>query len=409
MNRPRATFAVALALFAGALVHASATVPQQPPVRADAQPPIRADATFVRVDVYPTRDGRPVEGLRIGDFELREDGALQKIDTFEHVRIPIGTGRQDLTDPGSQREMLQQAANPRVRVFVVFLDTSHVNIFGSHETVEPIIKLVNHLVGPEDLVGFMTPDMSATQVVLARKTTLIEEQLRKHWDWGKAGDKIERLTDREIAYELCYPPLVYPGVAAQMIQKSREAKALEAMQDLVRYLGALREERKAIVAVSGGWRLIRESPDLMSLRGNERPPGRDKIVVGPTGQPTRHDPRTSNAPLAKPECEADRLQLAQLDNSRTFRDLLDDANRANATLRLELPVPPDVKPGGARLLDRAGTALNVPVAVSERTDDEGQRWLIGDLVLAPLAAGDYVIELAPEGLEKSLTAIRVGR
>jgi hypothetical protein len=81
----------------------------------------------------------------------------------------------------------------------------------------------------------------------------------------------------------------------------------------------------------------------------------------------------------------------------------------NERVRLELPAAPDVKPGTARLLDKAGTPLTVPVSVSERTDITGQRWIVGDLVLAPLAAGDYVIELAPQGLDRSLTAIRVMR
>ena len=30
----------------------------------------------------------------------------------------------------------------------------------------------------------MTPDMSASDVVLARRTEVTEEQLRKHWTWG---------------------------------------------------------------------------------------------------------------------------------------------------------------------------------------------------------------------------------
>lgn len=62
----------------------------------------------------------------------------------------------------------------------------------------------------------------------------------------------------------------------------------------------------------------------------------------------------------------------------------------------------------ARLLDRTGNAIDLPIAVSARTDADGQRWLTADLTLASLAAGDYVIELTA-GSQKSLAAIRLAR
>ena len=63
------------------------------------------------------------------------------------------------------------------------------------------------------------------------------------------------------------------------------------------------------------------------------------------------------------------------------------------------------------LLDRTGKTLPVPVATGERTDAAtGQKWLIADLTLAPLGAGDYAVELTlQKGAEpvKILKAIRV--
>ena len=52
--------------------------------------------------------------------------------------------------------------------------------------------------------------MSATEIVLARRTEVTEERLRTHWRWG---DRFARMNDeREDAYEICYPPIQYPGV-----------------------------------------------------------------------------------------------------------------------------------------------------------------------------------------------------
>ena len=336
-------------LLAGSSASGSGPAEQDTPPAQDQQP-IRTEATFVRVDVYPTRDGRPVPGLTTKDFEIREDGVLQQIQSFEHVVVPTGPGSGDAADPGSQRGMLQAAANPRARLVVVFLDVPHVGIAGSHAIKEPIIELVNRVLGPDDLVGLMTPDMSATQVVLGRKTQVIEELLRRNWDWGKASDTIPRLNERETMYTICYPPVAGEGdmsrLAREMISKARERSTLEAMQDLVTYLGAIREERKAIVAVSQGWRLQRESPEMMNLRAGqsgavEPIPGREPITVGPTGQPMLGDRRHTVGGVSKSECDEDRMRLAQIDNERFFRDVLDAANRANASFY-------PVDPGGLR-------------------------------------------------------------
>jgi len=62
-------------------------------------------------------------------------------------------------------------------------------------------------------------------------------------------------------------------------------------------------------------------------------------------------------------------------------------------LRLELPTTMSGS-AAARLLDRAGQPLQVPVQVSDRPDDSGQfRWIVADATLAPLAPGQYTIEV----------------
>lgn len=70
-------------------------------------------------------------------------------------------------------------------------------------------------------------------------------------------------------------------------------------------------------------------------------------------------------------------------------------------IRLELAT---TVPGtaGARLLDRAGQPLHVPVSVSARPDDSGQfRWIVADATLAPLAPGQYTIEVTLGALKQS--------
>jgi hypothetical protein len=80
-------------------------------------------------------------------------------------------------------------------------------------------------------------------------------------------------------------------------------------------------------------------------------------------------------------------------------------------VHLELEAAADSPPWIGALLDRTGTKTAVPVTVGERTDSgSGQRWLTADVTLAPLGAGDYLIELkSTAGAEqlRTLVAIRV--
>ena len=114
---------------------------QDRPAAAQGQPTFRVEANFVRVDVYPTVNGKAVRDLTAADFELLEDGAPQKIETFEHVEVRGGGPQEERREPNTVREGRSMAEDPRSRVFIVFLDTYHTGIIGSHRMpmrVKPI-------------------------------------------------------------------------------------------------------------------------------------------------------------------------------------------------------------------------------------------------------------------------------
>ena len=313
--------------------------PQEQPAQ---KPVIRVEANFVRVDVYPTADGRPVEDLRAEDFEILEDGVRQTIETFEHVRV-TPTPSSLRVEPRSVAEGRSMAENPRARIFVVFLDTGHVADDASHAIRRPLVNLLERILGRDDLFALMTPEMSAADLTLARRTEGLDEMLGRHWTWGKRHDLI--LTDpEEQKYELCYPDIQggtcsVPGIARQMILRRREKIALDALRDLVRYLGGLREERKAVIVVSNGWVLYRPDPRLASVIDPlcREIPGRPGIYVGPGGRLTTDPPHRDPRAPSRYECDAARLALAQIDNESEFRDLLMEANRANVSF---YPVDP---------------------------------------------------------------------
>jgi VWFA-related protein len=394
------------AFAAGGLAASQSEKPQEPPQ----QPPpkFRVEANFVRVDAYPLKDGKPLFNLRADEFEVFEDGVLQKIETFEHVIVRPAGPQTERVEPSSQREMLQAASNPRNRVFVIFLDTPFVTIEGAHRINEPLIRLIDSILGPDDLVGVMTPAMAASQIVLGRKTQVIEESLRRNWAWG---DRFTfRKDEREEAYMACYPPLTgergdASALAREMIGRKRERATLESLEDLVRYLRSVREERKAILTVTEGWLLYRENRAMMTLRkdpvtGTQEPiPTTDPVVVGPNGKLTTRDPRRmAEGALTKNECDTDRMRLAMMDNERYFRDILDEANYANASFYpidprglpvFDNPIGPDPPPTIAVDAAMLRQRLEVMRTLAENTDgiavvnnndlDAGMRRISDDL------------------------------
>ena len=93
---------VLAALLAGGLAVLSAQ-PQQP---------IRVGTNFVRVDAYPLRGGQPVFDLKAEEFEVFEDGVLQKIETFEHVVVRLRDRRPSASSPARS---VSRCRRPRIQ------------------------------------------------------------------------------------------------------------------------------------------------------------------------------------------------------------------------------------------------------------------------------------------------------
>src|SRR3977135_1632270 len=89
-----------LGISAGALM-TFAALAQTPTPQPPAQPTFRTEANYVRVDVYPTKDGAPVTDLRQEDFEVLEAGAPQKIEQFERVLIQGNVPQDMRAEPNS--------------------------------------------------------------------------------------------------------------------------------------------------------------------------------------------------------------------------------------------------------------------------------------------------------------------
>jgi VWFA-related protein len=276
------------------------------------------------------REGQPVEDLRLEEIDLLEDGAVQKIETFEHVMVRPAGPQETRVEPNTVAESRQMAADPRARVFVIFLDTTNTQVEGSANMRLPLVRFLDRVLGQDDLVALMTPEMAATDITFARKTTVISNIMQDEWTWGRRGSLV-KVDPKEQLYESCYPDVrntETAGIAAEMIGRRRERLAFDALEDLVVHLRGIREERKAVLTVTEGWNVYTENRQLAAVIR-----GRDLPAPGPLGRTPREraDPSAAATGTMLRECEADRVALATVDHTQRFQRITEDANRANVS------------------------------------------------------------------------------
>jgi len=342
--RTRIPLGICLLVSAAAVLGAQA--PASPP--SAQRPTFRGGINYVKVDMYAsTRDGVPITDLKPEDLELLEDGKPQAIKDFEHVQVATSTPQDLRVEPNTVAESREMAADPRARVFVIFLDTYHTSVFGSANMRQPLVRFIDRLLGPDDLVAVMTPEMGASDITFGRKTTVIAKMLEREWTWGRRGQLDINNADKEQLYERCYG--VTSPLAREMKDRLREKKTLDALDDLVVFLQGVRDERKAILTVSEGWLLYSHSELLAKGDGNGPP----LPLLDPFDPNQRRRDGSKGIGNERVECELDRVMLADLNDSERLRRMTEKANRSNVTFYPVYPrglavfdsdIGPDVPP-----------------------------------------------------------------
>ena len=142
--------------------------------------------------MFATKNGVPVDDLKAEDFEVAEDGDPQKVETFEFVKIETGGDPTSRVEPRTVRESREMAADPRARVFVLFLDTYHVSQGSAVMVRRPLINMLNRLAGPDDLIALMTPDMAASDITFTRRTDKIADLIDRAGMWGQRNELIKK-------------------------------------------------------------------------------------------------------------------------------------------------------------------------------------------------------------------------
>jgi VWFA-related protein len=347
----RVTSAACAALIAAASLAVLAQQAQEQKPDPQRPPTFRSGAHYVGVDAYPVRDGKPITGLTVNDFELLEDGKPQTLDRIEFIQHQEWTPLAERRDPNSQRDGFELARNPNYRVFVLYLDAFHVDFTGSHAVRVPITDLLNRMMGPQDLFGVMTPYLGIKDLLLGQSTLSIQEQLEKYPFWGL-------VSKQPLPEEMELDVAGY----GDMIPVRRLDKVYSDLEALIQKLGSLREERKNIIFFSdtlpsprSPFSNIASDPDPFKTKS--RPP---EIGVGSNGKLTMGSREAHEADDRAMREEKNRL--ASIDFDQRFRELLQAARNANVSF---YTVRPGGLDGGSSMMIQGTSNLAV---LAEQTD-----------------------------------------
>jgi VWFA-related protein len=361
------------------------------------KPTFRTGINLVRVDAYPTRDGKIIEGLTAADFEVLEDGVPQKIESFQFVQFPQSNPAEERRDPNSQREGFQLAADPSYRVFVIYLDNLHVDFTGSWQARVPLITFLNRVLGPKDLFGVLTTIHSVEDLMLGQQTLMIEEQLTKYWDWGRGARVGEDPAD--LMLEACFP-----SIAGELVARRRVDEVFSDLEGIATKLADIREERKNILIVSNGWRL----PGAFNRLQDAVKPQMPQVGVSEVGKLTLGSRRGE---ADSRWCQTELQRLSSMDFQLRLREMLALARRSNVTFYSLKPAGL-VASGSLQALDADRERTDNLLTLSHNTDGiavvntndltNGARRIADDLA-ASYVLGYYPTNAKPDGRLRKIT------
>ncbi len=208
------------------------------------RPVFRVGVDSVSVDVLVTdKQGRPVTDLTPEDFEIKEDGKLQAVDTFKLVRAGEGavgpTRASAQANILSMQQMASETARDENRLFAIFLDDYHTRRLNALRIRKQLADFVRKL-QPHDLVALVYPLLPISAITFSRDhdgtaMAIMNFEGRKY-DYTPMNPYEERLV-----YQ---PP--------QVIERERNQLVMTALEGLCLHMGSLREGRKTVIFVSEG-------------------------------------------------------------------------------------------------------------------------------------------------------------
>lgn len=230
-------------------------------------------ARVVQIDavVFDTQ-GRPILNLAPDDFELVEEGVVQKLHAVE-LRRPAAPQADSIPLPPieSPRDEARAARDSSARVFALLLDEFHVSAGANSERVrESLSQFVEQHIRPSDLVAVLRPLDSVTEIRFTRGPDAAREAIRAFS--GRKGE-YEARTEFEQKYI---------GRAPEAVRAARAQIVMSGLRALTSRLGELEPDRAAIILVSEGFSSSRahdRARRIPDVQGLVRSASRARVAV----------------------------------------------------------------------------------------------------------------------------------
>jgi VWFA-related protein len=255
---------------------AAAVALQSPAIRAQAPqtaPSVtfQVEVNYVDVDVVVTDErGNFVSGLTREDFEVLEDGKLQKVDTFAYVEIPVEpdnaftlAGRNVPSDTQSNRQPFAG------RLYVIVLDDLDVSAMRTAQVRKSAKEFVDKYMGANDVAAVVHSSgrTDAAQEFTSNKT-LLHNAIDKFVGRRMRSLTIERLdmyyqnlamlnSDQAQQGTENQSPSTDPGGHGRMEPSDlergfRAVGVLDTLKQTAEFLSSVRGRRKAVLFFSEG-------------------------------------------------------------------------------------------------------------------------------------------------------------
>jgi VWFA-related protein len=319
MSMKSKRFAVAIATAALASAALSAQAPQGPPTPSKVdivpqQPTFRTSVDLVMTDVI-TRDNKGlfVSDLQPGDFDIYEDGVLQKLVSM--VLVHGGRTFNTLTaaPPPPQEGIILPPPRPANdaagRIFILFVDDLHLDFRNTGRIRELFTKIRKSLIHEGDLFGIVSTGPSSISIDLTYDIRRLDEAIKKISGAGlKPNDIVSGGETSEGPNEVRY----------------RAHVAFSTAYDLVKNLEQVHNRRKALIYVSDGYD-FNPFQDARTKYQNSLSPA--PATDSTNSQPTQQQQQDESDIWAKQG-----NQFADADLARELSDLTRTANRANVSI-----------------------------------------------------------------------------
>lgn len=241
---------LALTLAAAAVAATSPGAQSPSPAASPQGPTFRVEVNFVEIDARVTdAQGRIVADLTADDFEVREDGRVQTIDSFAFVNIPIERAEQPLFADAPIEADVQTNEHVEGRVYLIVLDDLHVDPTRAGRVKAAARRFLEQGFGVNDLAAVTyTSGRAGDGQDFTNNTRLLLAAIDKF-----SGRKFPSATVEQLSTLAPGPDgLQSAGDGFGQERPYRARSAMTAIRKLAEFMAGVRGRRKTMVLISEG-------------------------------------------------------------------------------------------------------------------------------------------------------------